>query len=161
MKPEEISKRARLIVRWFDVSVLGRVDVSVLRGVDVPVLRGVDVPVLFPLFFLSPVFNLRCILRDNTCKRRNTPFLFSSFVSAVINVCTLSKDNSSFHNRVLITCTVPPKVARTSKLLGPSPGYPRVASKPLVTRKPNPTSKWVVCTTVVLMRSSTTTTHCV
>ena len=51
MKPEEISKRARLIVRWFVVSVLGGVDVPVLGGVDVPVLRGVDVPVLFPLFF--------------------------------------------------------------------------------------------------------------
>ena len=97
----------------------------------------------FRFFFLSTLFNLRCILRDNTCKRRNTPFLFSSFVSAVINVCTLSKDNSSFCNHVLITFTVPPKVARTSKLLGPSPGYPRVASKP------------------VLMRSSTTTTRCV
>ena len=51
MKPEEISERTRLIIRWFVVSVLGRVGVPVLRGVDVPVLRGVDVPVLFPLFF--------------------------------------------------------------------------------------------------------------
>ena len=83
----------------------------------------------FRFFFLSALFNLRCILRDNTCKRLNTHFLFSPFVSAVINVCTLPKDNSSFFNRVLIAFTVPPKVARTSKSLGPSPGYPNSIGK--------------------------------